>query len=221
MPPHGGFFILKISTLGRKSSIFMKPPCVLHIPVCCLSQIDETFQANPYQHLGKLNPELPKEVIDYTPLIAICDGIPKARDLDQKWDEPKAFKYPMNSTALQDRAKKKVGTYPDRLRQLVANSSKWYARYSCDKLPTTQLSGCDYNPSGDCIGPGLTDDKNEEAPQGTYSFRLGRSPLRSEQKMVSSSRSGSSYTMLLWRVQGWKPRNIIVHTPIIRWRLSA
>lgn len=133
----------------------MKLLLLLLIPAFCLGQIDKTYQANPDQPFGKLNPEAPKEVADYAPLIGICDCTSTVRNPDQSWGQPQAmtwtFKYIMNGTAVQDETIKEDGSHSGSIRQFIADSSKWYVHYYSNKSPTTQLSVWEGNRRGDSI----------------------------------------------------------------------
>lgn len=107
---------------------------------------------NPY---GKLNPEAPKEVGDYAPLIGLCDCISTRLKADQTWGEPQnmtwTFKYIMNGFGVQDETLKEDGGHTGSIRQFIADSSKWYVHYYSNKSPSAVLSVWEGGKRGDSI----------------------------------------------------------------------
>ncbi|MDW3649933.1 MAG: hypothetical protein R8P61_22870 [Bacteroidia bacterium] len=109
---------------------------ISYLSIFSLSLIAQEYKAyevsaeNPF---GLLNPDAPKEVADYAPLIGICDCVSESRKQDQTWAEPVQmtwkFKYIMNGQAVQDETVKEDGTYSGSIRQFNADSSKWYVHY--------------------------------------------------------------------------------------------
>ncbi len=104
---------------------------------------------------GQPNPDAPKEILDYQPLIGICDCISKRRNKDQTWAEPNTmtweFKYIMNGMGVQDQTIKADGKNGGSIRQFIADSSKWYVHYYSSATPTTVLSAWEGNKKGDKI----------------------------------------------------------------------
>ena len=88
------------------------------------------YEPGPSQPFGAINPEAPKEVADFAPLIGTCDCESIARNNDQTWAEPQqmtwTFKYIMNGMAVQDETLKEDGGHSGSIRQFIADSSKWY-----------------------------------------------------------------------------------------------
>ncbi|MEM9077686.1 MAG: DUF4440 domain-containing protein [Bacteroidota bacterium] len=95
---------------------------------------------NPY---GLPNPEAPKEILDFAPLIGECRCKSEKRNPDQTWAEPEdmiwRFKYIMNGTAIQDETLKEDGSHSGSIRQFIPDSTKWYVHYYNSSAPTTTL----------------------------------------------------------------------------------
>ncbi len=108
--------------------------------------------ANPY---GKLNPDAPKEVADYAPLIGTCDCISTSRNQDGSWADSQnmtwKWSYIMNGTAVQDETLKEDGSHSGSIRQFIADSSKWYVHYYSNRGPTTVLPAWEGGKRGDSI----------------------------------------------------------------------
>ncbi|WP_109434787.1 DUF4440 domain-containing protein [Aquimarina sp. AU119] len=101
----------------------------------------EPSEAYPF---GQPNPNAPKEILDFAPLIGVCDCLSQTRNQDQTWAEPVKmtweFKYIMNGMAVQDQTNKADGKHSGSIRQFIADSSKWYVHYYSSAKPTTVLS---------------------------------------------------------------------------------
>ncbi|NAY92984.1 DUF4440 domain-containing protein [Muricauda sp. JGD-17] len=100
-------------------------------PLTLLAQYDyEPSSEHPY---GLPNPEAPKELLDFAPMIGECNCISELRNPDQTWAEPTnmvwRFKYIMNGMGVQDETLKEDGTYSGSIRQFIPDSTKWYVHY--------------------------------------------------------------------------------------------
>ncbi|WP_109299874.1 hypothetical protein [Aquimarina sp. AU474] len=106
----------------------------------------EPSQEHPF---GLPNPNAPKEIQDFAPLIGICDCLSITRNKDQTWAAPNKmswkFKYIMNGMAVQDETLKEDGKHSGSIRQFIADSSKWYVHYYSSSAPTTVLSAWEGN----------------------------------------------------------------------------
>ncbi|GAA4279279.1 YybH family protein [Aquimarina mytili] len=98
---------------------------------------------------GRPNPNAPEEILDFEPLIGLCDCISKTRNKDKTWAEPTKmtweFKYIMNGMAVQDQTLKEDGKHSGSIRQFIADSSRWYVHYYSSATPTTVLSAWEGN----------------------------------------------------------------------------
>lgn len=107
-------------------------------------QIDSLFLFEPSVEnpFGLPNPDAPKQIKDFAPLIGECACISIARGADQTWEEPVPlvwrFKYVMNGKAIQDESLKADGKHSGSIRQFNADSAKWYIHYySTSGVPPT------------------------------------------------------------------------------------
>ena len=90
-----------------------------------LGQYDyEPSNDNPY---GLPHPDAPAEIMDYQPMIGICDCTSVARNQDGTWKDAEKmtweFKYIMNGKAVQDQTLKADGGHSGSIRQYIADSS--------------------------------------------------------------------------------------------------
>lgn len=126
----------------------------------------EPSMAYPF---GQPNPNAPKEIIDFLPLIGICDCTSQTRNQDQTWAEPNKmtweFKYIMNGMAIQDQTLKEDGKHSGSIRQFIADSSKWYVHYY-STTPSPIISTWEGNKKEDKI---ILYKKNK-APNGMDGF---------------------------------------------------
>ncbi len=111
------------------------------ISTCVSAQYSfEPSGENPY---GLPNPEAPKELMDFAPLIGECNCKSETRNADQSWAEPEdmlwRFKYIMNGMAIQDETLKQDGSHSGSIRQFIPDSTKWYVHYYSSKAPSTSL----------------------------------------------------------------------------------
>ncbi len=145
---------------------------ILIVPCLVFSQntMQMEYEPGPSQPFGVINPEAPKEVADFAPLIGTCDCESIARNNDQTWAEPQqmtwTFKYIMNGMAVQDETLKEDGGHSGSIRQFIADSSKWYVHYYSNKSPSTSLSSWEGGKRGDSI----VLYRDQKAPNGTDGF---------------------------------------------------
>lgn len=127
----------------------------------------EVSKENPF---GLLNPNAPKELADYAPLIGVCDCISESRNPDKSWAEPVkmswTFKYIMNGLAVQDETVKEDGTYSGSIRQFNVDSVIWYVHYYSTSSAVPNLPAWQ---------GGMKDGKiilymEQKAPNGTEGF---------------------------------------------------
>ncbi len=105
--------------------------------IFCL-QVDDIsgqyeYAATAEYPYGRVNPEAPKELTDFAPLIGKCHCQSYSRKQDKTWADPVkmtwTFKYIMNGMAVQDETLKEDGAHSGSIRQFVADSSMWYVHY--------------------------------------------------------------------------------------------
>ncbi|MCB0666838.1 MAG: hypothetical protein KDC80_13480, partial [Saprospiraceae bacterium] len=92
---------------------------------------------------GRPNPDAPKEIKDFAPMIGACDCQSTTRKPDGSWNEPIpmqwTFKYIMNGTAVQDETLKSDGAHSGSIRQYNRDSSRWYVHYYSNSRPQVSL----------------------------------------------------------------------------------
>ncbi len=100
----------------------------------------EPSNENPY---GLPNPDAPKELLDFAPLIGECNCKSVSRNADQTWAEPVdmiwRWKYIMNGMGVQDETLKADGKHSGSIRQFIADSTRWYVHYYSSGSPSTTL----------------------------------------------------------------------------------
>ena len=111
------------------------------IPFFIFAQYDyEPSLEHPY---GLPNPDAPKELLDWAPMIGECNCISEMRNPDQTWAEPTnmiwRFKYIMNGMGVQDETLKEDGSYAGSIRQFIPDSTKWYVHYYSHPRSTPTL----------------------------------------------------------------------------------
>jgi len=90
-------------------------------------------EPNPAFPYGQLNPQAPKEVADFRPMIGanICESV--RRNPDGTWQDTLPmlwnFHYVMNGTAIQDEVWLNDGTYAGSIRQFHPDSAQWVITY--------------------------------------------------------------------------------------------
>ena len=142
------------------------------LPLFTLAQFDfEPSAAHPY---GLPNPEAPKELLDFAPMIGECDCKSQTRNPDQTWAEPVdmlwRFKYIMNGMGVQDETLKLDGKHSGSIRQFIPDSTRWYVHYYSSGAPSTILPTWEGNKSEDGK---IVLYRDQKAPNGMDgSFRL-------------------------------------------------
>jgi ketosteroid isomerase-like protein len=128
---------------------------LLFIPWISIGQITANYEPSAMHPFGKLNPDAPKELADFSPLIGTCDCISTARKADQTWAAPQrmtwTFKYIMNGMAIQDETIKEDGIHSGSIRQFIADSSRWYVHWYSNTTPSTTLPTWEGSKTGDSI----------------------------------------------------------------------
>lgn len=111
------------------------------LPLLLSAQYD--YEPSAEHPFGLPNPHAPKEIIDFAPMIGVCDCKSQSRNPDQTWAEPIdmvwRFKYIMNGTGIQDETLKSDGGHSGSIRQFIPDSTRWYVHYYSNKTPTTVL----------------------------------------------------------------------------------
>ena len=138
------------------------------ISIACWGQYEnEPSEAYPF---GKPHPNAPKEIMDFQPMIGICDCTSITRNKDQSWAAPNTmtweFKYIMNGMAVQDETLKEDGKHSGSIRQFIQDSSKWYVHYYSSSGPTPVLSAWEGNKKDDRI----ILYKEQKAPNGMEGY---------------------------------------------------
>ena len=123
---------------------------------------------------GQVNPDAPKEVADFEPLIGLCDCLSIARIDKNTWadtvDMTWRFKYIMNGLGVQDETLKADGKHSGSIRQFIADSASWYVHYYSSNGPTTTLSTWEGNKTED---GNIVLYRDNPAPNGTEgNYRL-------------------------------------------------
>ena len=146
----------------------------LLITICFLSttamaQYDyEPSKAYPF---GRLNPEAPKEVADFDPLIGECSCLSVTRDQEGNWGDsiPMTwrFKYILNGFGVQDETLKADGKHSGSIRQYIPTEKKWFVHYYSNNGPTQVLPAW----SGEKVASGkIVLYRPQKAPIGTEGF---------------------------------------------------
>lgn len=143
--------------------------CFYCLPfILCAQTQYEPNDVDPY---GQKNPEAPKQLDDFKPMIGTCDCESQRRNPDQTWANPIkmtwTFKYIMNGTAIQDETLKADGKHSGSIRQFHKDSLKWYVHYYSSAAPTTVLSVWEGNKNPD---EKIVLYKPQKAPNGMDGF---------------------------------------------------
>ena len=95
--------------------------------------ISTSYEPSVEYPFGRYNPDAPKELKDFEPMIGICDCKSLNRNPDGTWQDTAAmvwkFKYIMNGTAVQDEVWRPDNNYAGSIRQYQADSSSWVVTY--------------------------------------------------------------------------------------------
>ena len=107
------------------------------------------FEPSAEHPFGLPNPEAPKEILDFAPLIGENHCISTSRGGNQEWTEPVdmtwRFKYILNGHGVQDETLKADGQHSGSIRQFIPDSNKWYVHYYSTLGPTTILPSWEGN----------------------------------------------------------------------------
>ncbi|NNJ89803.1 MAG: DUF4440 domain-containing protein [Eudoraea sp.] len=129
------------------------------------------FDPSPEHPYGLPNPDAPKELLDFAPLIGECNCASVSRNSDQSWGEPVdmiwRFKYIMNGYGVQDETLKADGKHSGSIRQFVKDSTRWYVHYYSSGAPSTILPAWEGNKAenGDIVLY-----REQKAPNGLDGF---------------------------------------------------
>ena len=119
---------------------------------------------------GQLNPDAPKELADYAPLIGRCECKSIKRQADQTWTDTTTvvweYKYILNGLAVQDISWNPDNTYFSSIRQYNSDSTKWYVTF---------FNSAFANPTPGTWSGGMQEKdivlyKDQPAPNGTDGF---------------------------------------------------
>lgn len=104
--------------------------------------ISINYEPSATHPFGKLNPDAPKQVADFAPMIGICDCRSVQRKPDGSWQDTLdmiwKFKYIMNGTAVQDEVWREGNQYAGSIRQYQPDSAKWVVTYFSYPLVSTK-----------------------------------------------------------------------------------
>lgn len=102
------------------------------------------YKASEEFPYGRINPEAPKQLADFAPMIGECDCVSQNRNPDGTWQDTVkmvwTFEYIMNGLAVQDKTYKGNKTYSGSIRMFNADSSKWYVHYYSSTFAAPKLS---------------------------------------------------------------------------------
>ncbi len=111
------------------------------------------FDASPEHPYGLPNPDAPKELLDFAPLIGECNCKSERQKADQTWAEPTdmiwRFKYIMNGMGVQDETLKADGIHSGSIRQFIPDSTRWYVHYYTSGIPSPSLPTWEGNKNED------------------------------------------------------------------------
>ncbi|WP_420604309.1 YybH family protein [Flagellimonas sp.] len=139
------------------------------VPVLLVAQYD--FEPSPEHPFGLPNPNAPKELLDFAPLIGECNCKSVTCKADQTWAEPVdmvwRFKYIMNGMAIQDETLKEDQTYSGSIRQFSQDSTRWYVHYYSTRAVSTTLRTWEGNRNEEGK---IVLYREQKAPNGTEGF---------------------------------------------------
>lgn len=142
---------------------------LLVLPMFVLGQYEyEATSENPF---GKLNPAASKQLLDFKPMIGVCDCSSINRNADGSWATAVKmswkFKYIMNGMAIQDETLKEDGKHSGSIRQYNPDSAKWYVHYYASSGAVASLPVWEGNKVGDKIIL-YRDQKAPNGMEGSY-----------------------------------------------------
>ncbi len=128
------------------------------LSVCLVGQektYDYPYEVSTAHPFGLINPDAPKQIADFDPLIGRCNCKSISRIDQQTWadtvDMTWTFKYIMNGFAVQDETFKSDGTYAGSIRQFNVDSALWYVHYYSHPSQTAVLPAWEGNRIDDKI----------------------------------------------------------------------
>lgn len=134
------------------------------------SQTSYIYEPNEKFPYGQPNPNAPRQVSDFEPMIGKSECESVTRKQDGTWNEPLemfwTFKYIMNGYGVQDEALKADGGHSGSIRQYIGDSAQWYVHYYSNKTPSTTLGVWVGNKENDKI----VLRKTQKAPNGMEGF---------------------------------------------------
>lgn len=125
--------------------------CLFQGTVTVKGQNNYEYEPSSAHPFGLPNPEAPKEIMDFAPLIGECNCQSVSRIDQTTWADTVAmtwrFKYIMNGMGIQDETLKADGKHSGSIRQFIADSSRWFVHYYSSNAPSTSLSVWEGNKS--------------------------------------------------------------------------
>ena len=113
------------------------------------SQSAFLYEPSPDHPYGLPNPDAPKEIIDWAPLIGECECKSLARIDQNTWADTTTmtwrWKYIMNGWGVQDETLHENGNHAGSIRQFIADTAHWYVHYYSSSGPTTVLPAWEGN----------------------------------------------------------------------------
>jgi hypothetical protein len=148
----------------------MRQLIILFLLVNATSIAQYNYEPSAEFPFGKMNPEAPKQLKDFEPLIGLCNCKSESRNTDGTWSEPIdmtwKFKYIMNGMAIQDETLKADGRHSGSIRQFNTDSLKWYVHYySTSGIPNALPSW-----EGSKIDNNIVLYRDNKAPNGTDGY---------------------------------------------------
>ncbi len=120
---------------------------------------------------GQINPDAPKELKDFAPLIGECD-CKSIRRVNNIWNDSVSmvwrFKYIMNGMAIQDEVISENGKHGGSIRQFSKDSLRWYVHYYSSGFLYNQLPVWEGNRVNDSTIVLLKDQISPNGAEGNY-----------------------------------------------------
>jgi hypothetical protein len=142
----------------------------LAISTNLLAQSEFQYEPSKEFPYGRPNPEAPKEIRDYQPMIGKCKCKSQSANPDGTWQDPVSmywtFEYIGNGMAVQDKTLKSDGKHSGSIRQYDADSARWNVHYYSTGRSTAPLSYWTGNKEGEKI----ILFKPQTSPQGNAGF---------------------------------------------------
>ena len=146
------------------------------------AQNSYTYEPSSEHPFGLPNPEAPKELIDFAPLIGECNCKSVSRIDKDTWTDTIQmtwrFKYIMNGMGIQDETLKADGKHSGSIRQFIPDSSRWFVHYYSSNGPTSILPAWEGNKMEDGK---IILYKDQKAPNGMDgNYKITFSDITSE-----------------------------------------